>query len=90
MLRMLVLYSANTRRWPNVELLLGRRRRRRANFNSTLGQSLVLAGYKHIIYILYNNYLISIADIMTLLSKHETLAQRCFTVEPKSQTAGQQ
>ena len=35
---------ANTRRWPNVVLMLGRRRRRRANIKTTLGQCLVIAG----------------------------------------------
>ena len=35
---------ANTRRWPNVDLMLGQRRRRWANINPTLGQRLVFAG----------------------------------------------
>ena len=37
-------YPANTRHWPNVFLLLGRRRRRRVNIRTTLGQCLVFAG----------------------------------------------
>ena len=35
---------ADTRRWHNVELILPRRPRRRANINSTLYQRLVFAG----------------------------------------------
>ena len=35
---------ANTRRWPSVGIMLGQRRRRWANFNSTLGKRLVFAG----------------------------------------------
>ena len=35
---------ANTRRCLNVVLLLGRRRRRRANIANTLGQRIVFAG----------------------------------------------
>ena len=38
-------YPANTRRWPNVGLMLGQRRRRWANVSPTLGQHLVFAGY---------------------------------------------
>ena len=41
--------SANMRRWPDVGLLLGQRRRRWANSKPTLGQRLTLAG---IVYIL--------------------------------------
>ena len=33
-----IVYPANTRHWPNVVLMLGRRRRRRANIRATLGQ----------------------------------------------------
>ena len=36
--------TANKRRSPNVEVMLGRRRRRRANINPTLGEWLVFAG----------------------------------------------
>ena len=35
---------ANTRRWPNVGLMLAQRRRRWANVSPTLGQQLVFAG----------------------------------------------
>ena len=35
---------ANTRRWVNAVLMLGRRRRRRANIKASLGQRFVLAG----------------------------------------------
>ena len=35
---------ANTRRWTNVGLMLGQRRRRWANIKPTLVQRLVLAG----------------------------------------------
>ena len=35
---------ANTRHWPNVILMLGRRRRRWANIKTTLGKWLVFAG----------------------------------------------
>ena len=35
---------ANTRRWPNVGLLLGQRRRRWPNSKPTLGQRLIFAG----------------------------------------------
>ena len=35
---------ANMRRWPNVGLLLGQRRRRSTNNNSTLGQRIMFAG----------------------------------------------
>ena len=38
-------YTTNTRRWPNVRLMLGQRRRRWANVTPTLGQRLVFAGY---------------------------------------------
>ena len=34
---------ADTRRWPNVVLMLGRSRRRRSNIKTTLGQRLVFA-----------------------------------------------
>ena len=37
---------ANTRHWPNVVLMLGRRRRRRASIKTTLGQCIVFAGYR--------------------------------------------
>ena len=37
-------FPANTRRRPNVVLMLGRRQRRRANSKTTLGQYLVFAG----------------------------------------------
>ena len=37
-------YPANTRRWTNVGLMLGQRRRRWANINPTLVQRLVFAG----------------------------------------------
>ena len=36
--------APTTRRWPNVALMLGRRRRRRANIKAILGQCLVFAG----------------------------------------------
>ena len=36
--------TANTRHWTNVGSMLGRRRRRRANIDPTLVQSLVFAG----------------------------------------------
>ena len=36
--------TANTRHWANVELMLGRRHRRRANINPTLAHRLVFAG----------------------------------------------
>ena len=35
---------ASTRRLPNVVIMLGRRRRRRSNIITALGQRLVLAG----------------------------------------------
>ena len=35
---------SHTRRWPNVALMLGRRRRRRPSIKATLGQRLVFAG----------------------------------------------
>ena len=38
---------ANTRRWTNVGLMLGQRRRRWANINTTLVQCLVFAGISH-------------------------------------------
>ena len=38
-----VYITANTRGWPNVVLMLGRRRRRRANIKTALGQPLVFA-----------------------------------------------
>ena len=38
-------YPANMRRWPNVGLQLGQRRRRWANCKPTLGQRLMFAGY---------------------------------------------
>ena len=41
---------ANTRRWPNVGLMLGQRRRRWANISPTLGQCIVFAGIAHIVY----------------------------------------
>ena len=37
-------FPAYTRRWPNVGLLLGQRRRRWANSKPTLGQRLMFAG----------------------------------------------
>ena len=43
-LPILELFPANMRRWPNVGLLLGQRRRRWANSKSTLGQRLMFAG----------------------------------------------
>ena len=39
-------YPANTKRWSNVGLMLGQRRRRLANFNPTLGQRIMFAGYE--------------------------------------------
>ena len=36
---------SSRRRWPSVELMLGRRLRRRPNINSTLGECLVFAGH---------------------------------------------
>ena len=47
-----VLSPENTRHFPNVVLMLGRRRRRRANIKTTLGKSLVFAGslYTRVIY----------------------------------------
>ena len=36
----------NTRRWPNVRLMLAQRLRRWPNINPTLGQRLVFAGWK--------------------------------------------
>ena len=41
--------QANTRRSPNSVLMLGRRRRRRANIKTTLGKRLVFAGRRWII-----------------------------------------
>ena len=38
-------YPENTRHLPSVVLMLSRRRRRRANIKTTLGQYLVFAGY---------------------------------------------
>ena len=38
---------SNTRRWPSVGSMLVRRRRRRANIESTLGQHLMFAGLCH-------------------------------------------
>ena len=42
---------AYTRRWPNVGLILDRRRRRRANIKPTLGQRFVFAvkGYVYVL-----------------------------------------
>ena len=39
----IVLIPANTRHWPNVVSMLGRRRRRRANIKTILGKCLVFA-----------------------------------------------
>ena len=39
-----VVIPANMRRWPNVDLLLGHRRRRWANSKPALGQRLVFVG----------------------------------------------
>ena len=39
-------YQVNMRRWPNVGLLLGHRRRRWANSEPTVGQRLMFTGYK--------------------------------------------
>ena len=37
-------HTANTRRWPNVGLMLGQRRRRWASISPTVGQRIVFAG----------------------------------------------
>ena len=39
-------YPSNTRRWPNVELMLAHRLRRWPNISPTLGQRLMFAGKK--------------------------------------------
>ena len=41
---------ANTRRWPNVGLMLARRRRRWANLSPTLDQRLEFAGHDDLTY----------------------------------------
>ena len=50
----IIVCPADTRRWPNVRLLLGRRRRRWPNINPTLGQRIVSAG--HVYNVSYQKY----------------------------------
>ena len=44
-----VIYPANTRRSPNVGLMLGHRLRRWSNITPTLGERLVFAGIWHVV-----------------------------------------
>ena len=54
-IHMLKTISADTRHWPNVVLMLGRRRRRRASIGTTLGQRLVIARIQYFNSILRNS-----------------------------------
>ena len=47
-IRRMSVYPANSRHWPNVVVMLGRRRRRRSKIKTTMGQCLVFAGYIYI------------------------------------------
>ena len=50
-----VILPANTRNFPNVVLMLGRRRRRRANINPAMGQCIVFAILLHNNWTLYES-----------------------------------
>ena len=95
-------YPAGMRRWANVGLLLGQRRRQWANNKPTLAQHLMFAGYEHVEYnvadggpTLFHNWamyrlmrVVASRGIKSHLygsqSKHWTINQFCFNVEPAS------
>ena len=60
-------HPANTRHFPDVVLMLGRRRRRRTNIKTTLGKCFVCYGYDVQVY-----PLVSEAAAGPPLSKHKT------------------
>ena len=54
----------NTSCWPNVVFMLGRRRRRRANNKTTLGQRLVFAGMRIVQIELFSHYSIGFTSYL--------------------------
>ena len=57
---------ANMRRWPNVGLLLGQRRRRGTNSKPTLSQRLMFAGVD-LLSLIRGNQLNSLGEIVGLI-----------------------